>query len=393
MTPVRRIGFAPSSYAPNVGGVEEIVRNLAREEIRRGGAPMVFTMRWPPDLPARESVGGVPVRRFRYAVPEGPPRVVLKAVPTLPLTQLSLVRAMREQAVDLVHIQCVSHAAWYVANAAGLLRLPLVVSVQGELTMDADGVYETSPMVRHTLRSVVRRAHAVTACSRATLDELERWLGRDLGDRASVVSNGVDAGEFQGVVPATCPNPYVLGMGRLVRQKGFDVLVEAFARVLQHGDHALDLVIAGDGPERAALGDLAARLGVADRVSFPGRVGRRRVAALFRGANVFVLPSRQEPFGIVDLEAMAAGAPVLASATGGVPEVVHDDVNGVLVRPDDVGALASSLDALLRDEPRRRRLREAGFRTAREHDWRLVADRYDDVYAAARRRATITTRT
>jgi glycosyltransferase involved in cell wall biosynthesis len=379
----QRVAFAASAFAPHKGGVEEVVRQLAFEERARGNDPTVLTMRWPKTLRRRECIEGIQVRRFLYRVPEGTPRRVVVAVPALPMTVAAVVFALAARRCDIVHVQCVSFGSWYAAMAAKLLRLPLVVSLHGELTMDAANVYESSAMLRRTLRWLLRDADAVTACSHDTLREAESWYGRSLGERASVVHNGVRLSEFEHAPPYGHRRPYVLGVGRLVSQKGFDVLLEAFARLLQQTAYPKDLIIAGAGPERGELEAQARRLRIQDRICFVGAVDRPVVASLFRGSDVFVLASRHEPFGIVNLEAMAAARPIVATSVGGVPEFVQDGITGMLVPPDDPDAIAAALMRLDRDPFLKSQMSRDGYERAKAFDWSVVAAGFRRVYARA----------
>ena len=383
--PPRPAVFA-SSFHPHVGGVEEMVRQLTRAQTAAGAHPIVHTMRWPRDLPARESWEGIDIRRHSYRVPEGSTRRVLPAVVGNPMVLGDVVRQLRADRADLVHVQCVSSGSWFAYRAARMLGLPVVVTLHGELTMDADRIYERSPLLRHTLRMLLADADAVTACSQATLTEAEEWAGRALRDRGRVVHNGVDLDEFAGPESDREPGarPFALAIGRLVRQKGFDVLLDAFAALVADPGFEWDVVIAGDGPERGALGAQADRLGVGERVRFAGRTDRAETVDLFRRAEVFVLPSRVEPFGIVNLEAMAAGTPLVASRVGGVPEIVDDGVTGLLVEPGDADDLAAALRRVHGAPQLRAQLATAGHAEVVGRGWPSVEQRYRDVYGAAR---------
>jgi glycogen(starch) synthase len=146
--------------------------------------------------------------------------------------------------------------------------------------------------------------------------------------------------------PPPLDPPHLLGIGRLVPFKGFDVALQAFRRVLDRLPRAR-LTLAGDGPERTALEHLAARLGVRDAVDFVGWVHPGRVQALMSAATLVLMPSRWEGLPLVALEAQAAGRPVVASRAGGLPEVVVDGETGRLVPPDAPEALADAVLALL----------------------------------------------
>ena len=374
------IAIYASAFHPHVGGVEELVRQLAHEYARQGHQAIVLTNRWPRDLPAHEVFENIPVYRLPMRVPEGS----IKAHVNYHLTHRRITRQMlsilRDHEIDVIHVQCVSSNGYYARLASKELDLPLVVTAQGERTMDAAGLYEHSAFMNAVLRELLETADRITACSRDTLDDIELWFGRSLSDRASVIHNGIRVADFASVEPWQHPRPYLLSMGRLVPQKGFDVLIEAFARANVPG---YDLLIAGEGPSRQSLEQLVAYHGLGDRVWFIGAADRARAVQLLHGCSFFALASHREPLGIVNLEAMAAGKPTLSTRAGGVPEIVLGGVTGLLVPPGDAGAMAGAIQRLAEDQSLRLRLGEAGRRRAAEFDWPVLADRYLDVYEQA----------
>lgn len=378
-----RPAIVASNFYPHMGGVEETVRQLARRQRASGAIPLVVTMRWPKSLPPTDLVDGIEVRRHVFRSPERDPKQFLGAVLTRGAIVRRVTAEIRSHDASVVHVQCVSINGWYARHAARRLELPLVVTLQGELTMDASRVYERSRVLPALLRDLLREADAVTACSAATLAEAQEWSGIDLGGRGSVVYNGVSLDDFD-VHPAASPTgrPYVFAIGRLVPQKGFDVLVRAFASAAREG-FPYDLVLAGDGSERASLQALAGDLGVRERVAFLGATSRGDVPALFGGSEFFVLPSLHEPMGIVNLEAMAARRAVVATRVGGVPELVGDGENGLLVPPGDAERLSAALVRLSGDRALAGRLGEAGRARAERLDWSAIAREYDEVYRRA----------
>jgi glycosyltransferase involved in cell wall biosynthesis len=376
-----KVAIFASSFWPHLGGVEELVRQLALEYGSRGIDTLVITNQWPRSLSEDEEVEGIRVLRFPFAVPDGSVRARLRWPIAHRRVERDVQQALKAHGVDLVHVQCVSSNGHYARRSARSLDLPLVVTSQGERTMDADRVYEHSRFLNQTLRELLTSANFVTACSLATLTDLEAYLGTQFDDRGSVIYNGISLAEFNSEHRSyEHPRPYVLAMGRWVPQKGFDVLLEAFAIAVQEAEFDHDLLLAGDGPQRGALEDLVVRLDLRGRAHLLGRADRQTSVQLFRGCSFFVLPSRQEPFGIVNVEAMAAGKAVIASAVGGVPEFVQDGGNGVLVPAEDPQALSHAMRRLARDEALRRSLGEQGRRTAADFDWRRIAEQYLAVY-------------
>jgi glycosyltransferase involved in cell wall biosynthesis len=193
------------------------------------------------------------------------------------------------------------------------------------------------------------------------------------------------------VPPAVRPRrawqtPTIGAMGRFVPKKGFDLFIDALGGLRQQGLH-FRAVLAGDGDQRATLEQQAQASGLRDVLAFPGWITDRH--AFFDGIDVFCLPSHHEPFGIVLLEAMAQGMPVVATASEGPAEILHDGIDGDLVPKGDAVLLARALQRAIADPARGARLGEAAWRCALEtYDLPRVAQRIDravrDVVAASR---------
>jgi phosphatidylinositol alpha-1,6-mannosyltransferase len=207
--------------------------------------------------------------------------------------------------------------------------------------------------------------------------------------RVEVVHPGVDTTRFRPGIAgaealrrrlAPAGEILLLTVGRLQRRKGHDLVLQALAR-LNSGGPLFRYVIVGDGRERARLELMARDLGVAQIVTFIGAVPTDELPAYYAAADIFVHPNRVEGgdfegFGIVFLEAAAAGLPVIAGASGGVPEAVADGVTGVLVSGIDVDELSGTLASLSTSADRRRTLGLAGrARAEREFTWERAAAR------------------
>src|SRR6478735_324216 len=172
--------------------------------------------------------------------------------------------------------------------------------------------------------------------------------------------------------------PVVLGVGRLETTKGFDLLVDAVAGI----DRELSptLVIGGDGSQREALRALGEQVGLGDRLRLVGPLDEAGVDTWMRRADVVVMPSRREAFGIVALEAWRAGTPLVATSLGGPASFVTDGVDGVVVDPVNTGALAHAVESLLHDPERRAALGAAGQASARRYTWSAIALQYSHLY-------------
>lgn len=376
-----RILLFPSAYAPAVGGVEELTSRLARRLLDAGDEVEVWTIRHPEALPAREEIDGINVLRFALPLPRLAAGPLIRYPVAMSRARRQLLAAGSAFAPDAIHVQCFSANGVYGTWLARRLGVPVVVSLQGETLMDDGDIYARSLTLRMALRIAMRRANVVTACSQFVLDDAERF-GLPPG-KGVVVPNGVELDESLQPEQLELPFPhFVLGLGRIVEKKGFDLLLDAYKLIAaRHRD--LGLVIAGDGPERPALEAAAAAAGLTSRVVFTGRLSRAQVSWVMSAADVFVLPSRVEPFGIVILEALRAGTPTVVSSRGGASEIVRDGEQGLVVDPTDVGGLARAIERVLTDAELSRRFAAAGPLRAADFDWASISTRYRRLYETA----------
>lgn len=206
------------------------------------------------------------------------------------------------------------------------------------------------------------------ACSEAIYRQCLQ-VNRLQAEAVRLIPHGVDLDAFDALAAGRCwdgrlqrhgDEVLIVTLGRLVALKGLDVLLESLR--LLPPEPRWRLVIAGDGEERGPLEALAAKLGLLDRVQFLGNVAAAEVPSLLRECDLMVQPSRREGLGLSAAEGSAAGLPVVASAVGGLPEVVADGETGLLVPPDDPPALAEGLLSLLQSPSLRRQMGANGRR-------------------------------
>jgi glycogen(starch) synthase len=375
-----KIAVFPSAFHPSIGGVEELTRRLALEYRAAGHEVIVITNRWPRDLPTNDEVTGLPVRRLPFRFPAGSRKALVTYLASTWLVTLQLLALLRRERVEVLHVQCISSNAHYALRAARLLRLPLVVTTQGELTMDANRIFDRFPQAASLFRRAMQGADVFTGCSSVTLrDALDRFGGRS--GPAFAIPNGVDYPAFRGADALDHPRPYALAIGRFAAEKGFDLLLEAWAQV----HPGVELLLAGDGPLAAELRGRASALGLDDRVRFFGPADRSQVPALFAGAEYVVLPSRaDEGLPLVSVEAMAAGKALVCTRTGGIEDAVIDGETALVVPKGDVPALAAAIARVDRDPALRQRLGDAGARRAEAFDWATLAQRYLSSFEQAR---------
>jgi glycosyltransferase involved in cell wall biosynthesis len=362
----------------DAGGQNLHVAELSAALVRKGHEVTVYTRRDDPQPPERVRADA----GYRVVhVPAGPARRLPKdeLLPHMNEFGRCLERFWQARRPDVVH------AHFWMSGLAALLAarssgVPVVQTFHalGVVKRRHQGDADTSPPERINLeRAIGRNMSRIAATCSDEIFELAR-LGIPRA-RMSVVPCGVDLERFTPDGPAAERGARyrIVTVGRLVPRKGFATAIEAL-----RGVPGAELVIAGgpergrlaDDPEAARLRELAERCGVADRVRMLGQVSRSDMPALLRSADLVLCTPWYEPFGIVPLEAMACGVPVVAGAVGGLVDTVVDGVTGELVPPRRADELAATLRRLLADPATRAGYGAAGVDRARSrYSWDRIA--------------------
>jgi glycosyltransferase involved in cell wall biosynthesis len=376
----------------DAGGQNVHVAHLAAGLASLGHDVVVHTRRDRPDLPDRVPTDDGYVVDHVHA---GPARELPKdeLAPHMPELAAGLAERWRDRPVDIAHAHFwMSGMATTAAARALPVRVPVLQTFHalGVVKRRHQGAADTSPPYRVEVeqRLLEDTDHVIATCT----DEVRelRELGLRSG-RASVIPCGVDTSRFRpdapGTTPARTQRHRLIAVGRLVPRKGFETLVQALAKVPD-----AELLVLGGPPGADLAGDaeaqrlraVASRCGVADRVRLVGAVPPDAVPGFLASSDIAVTGAWYEPFGIVPVEAMSCGVPVVATDVGGHRDTVIPGRTGELVparRPDRV---AKALRRLLEEPRRRQEYGAAGRRRALElYDWDTVVERTDLVYRAA----------
>ncbi|HET7329073.1 MAG TPA: glycosyltransferase [Nocardioidaceae bacterium] len=377
----------------DAGGQNVYVAALAGRLARRGHEVTVFTRRDDASAPLRITA---PDGYVVEHVPAGPPTEIPKDELLGHMSEFAQYLRLRwlNEKFDIVH----SHfwmsglAAVDAAEASGL---PVVHTFHalGSVKRRFQGNHDTSPASRVSLEARLCRTvdHVLATCD-DEVQELVR-LGLDPGT-ATVVPCGVDVDLFRptGSVEPTAPGRQLLTVGRLVERKGTADIIRALqwlpgAELTIAGGPSADSLVLD--PEVIRLTELAQSLGVKERVHFAGSVSHEQMPQLFNAVDVVVTVPWYEPFGIVPLEAMACGRPVVGSAVGGLLDTVVPGKTGELVPPHRPDLLAQQLRRLLEEPARRAAYGEAGRRRVHSrYRWEEVARRMEQVYDGVSARVT-----
>jgi len=363
-------------YPPAIGGVERHVERLAGGLASAGARVEVATTDLLRDHPfARgrpdSETGPVAVRRHPVLRAFPAPQGLGLAAPGM------FADALRTRA-DIVHAHAFGYFPTWAGRAVRSLRgIPFVVTPHSDPGRD-------SPLSRLYARAVargsLRGADRIVALTEREAD----WLsGLDVPrERIRVIPNGIDLEEFKDLPrrPIGAETPVVLFVGRLyARQKGLEPLIEAFA-LLPRARNARIRLVGEDWGGRGPLLARARELGGADRVVATGPLPRADLLREFASADLLVLPSLFEPFGIVLLEAMASGLPIVATRAGGIPEVVLDRKTALLVRPGDSAELAGAIETVLADRLLAQNLGAEGRRWVTRFSWHRLLPMYEAMF-------------
>lgn len=367
--------LVPARYYPLSGGLETVVSNLASQLKKKGHKVGIITTRNPFYLKPKEIINGIEVKRlpflffgFQYYMTG---RSRLKRMFLCLYSFFKLAYFIIRFRPQIVNLHYVSTQAVYVTLLSYFFHFKYVVTIHG---LGLQELPDAPRYVRWIYRWVLKRADFIISVSLALLDDAERRVG-NIENKSIVIHNGIDPDEFSPSVKFEHRRPYILAIGNFHIYKGFDLLVMAFSHISDKYD--VDLIIAGDGPQRNNLEELSQLLEIEERVHFFGIAEKEEIISLLNGCEFLVLPSRIEPFGIVSLEAMAAGKAVIAYNVDGVPEIIKDGVNGLLVKPKSDKELAKAMAKLLEDKPLRDKLAENGRRIVEAE---FNADKQSDAF-------------
>jgi glycogen(starch) synthase len=387
---VTRVLILTWEYPPLIeGGLARHVRKLSEQLVAQGTEVHVLS-RGDESMAADETVGGVHVHRVREP---SRPRDLGEFVTWIEHMNADMLAAGVELGdrydFDLVH----GHD-WLVAVAgdhlANRFRCPLVMTIHATEYGRHQGWVDEHPQswIHGVEKWVTNRADRVITCSHYMRSHVADIYGLDEA-RIQVIPNGIDPMDLQLVddldhLRAQFAKPdeqLILLVGRLVYEKGFQLALEALPGIIDRVG-GVRFLVAGSGTHEAALREQAKDLGLDDHGTFLGWIGDDVLHSLYRIADLTVIPSLYEPFGLVALEAMASGCPCIVADTGGLREIIPaDDRVGLRFNGGDPEHLATMIERLLTDaELRDRLVLEAGEHVLR-FDWVDVARQTSQVYA------------
>lgn len=366
-------------FAPAVGGVESHVFNVASELTRRGVTVEVFATDSVRDIPFQRLAGDS--LRFPFQVWRFHAFKIANLPHGLGIVAPSMITRLLSESCDVVH----AHSYGYFSTHAGVFarkihKVPLVITTHS----DAGRPYLQKRLFDSVIPLLtIRQAQRVIA---VTKSEARYLIGLGVkSHRIAVIPNGINLAEFEGKTGAKHNGEFasILYVGRVYpEQKGLETLIRAVSRIDNSTRFHLN-ILGEDWGGAAGIFELARSLRIQDRVEILGRLSNAELIQAYRSADLLVMPSLFEPFGIVLLEAMASGLPVVASRVGGIPEVVEEGKTALLVHPGNPDELRTAIEDLLLDDRLRRRMGQAGRKRAQLFSWNLIVPKIQKVYEEA----------
>lgn len=376
-------------YPPRViGGISPHIYYLSKSLAQQGVKVYVATCDFP-GAPAHETtVDGVEVYRmdsYKTPAPDFATWVYLMNL-NMQKETAAIVRKLGDK-IDVFHAH-----DWLVANAGiglkHIFRKPLLVTMHSTEMGRRDGTHTaTEKMIHETEAWLNYEAWKVICCSDYMIQHV-KWAFGLPSDKLVMVPNGVDTKSydearndmkaFRGKF-ALPEEKIVLYVGRLVYEKGIHIFINAVPKILSKVN--AKFIIVGSGYMKEQLLNIVRSMGLEHKVLFEGFVDEDSLIKLQKLADVSVVPSLFEPFGIVALEAMAAKSPVVVSDTGGLSEIIEHDVTGVKVYPNNPESLAWGINKILLDSAYAAKIRENAYRTVLEkYDWVTIAQQTKRIY-------------
>ncbi|MEM1539446.1 MAG: glycosyltransferase family 4 protein [Candidatus Bathyarchaeia archaeon] len=388
MSPELKVMMLTWEFPPRViGGISPHIYYLSRKLARENVEVHVVTCDFP-SAPQKESLDGVEVYRidsYRNPSPDFASWVYLMNM-NMQKEAAAIVNSLG--GVDIFHAH-----DWLVATAGiglkHIFRRPLIATIHSTEIGRRNGLHsDYEKMIHETEAWLTYEAWRVICCSNYMLSHV-KWAFGLPEDKLIMIPNGVEVEEYDKYADvdlnsfrnrfALPEEKIVLFVGRLVHEKGVHTLISAAPKILEQVN--AKFVIVGNGYMKESLSTLVKNMGLDHKFLFTGFLDDETLRKLQKCADVSVVPSLFEPFGIVALEAMAAKSPVVVSDTGGLSEIVEHDVTGVKVYPNNAQSLAWGVTRVLLDEKYANMLRENAYKKVREvFNWEKISLQTKNIY-------------
>ncbi|MDD5070155.1 MAG: glycosyltransferase family 4 protein [Candidatus Omnitrophica bacterium] len=342
-----KIIFITSSYLPVIGGLQNFLSQLVGEFQKNGSEVRVITHKYPRLLKSQEAVLGARTFRCLFFDPANFKfnfrsfLVNLGVLILSPINFFRFYRWVKDFNPEIINYHFVGSPTFFILILLKIKKIKLITSLHGD---DVRTLAYRSKMSMLLFKKIIKKSNVITVNSKNTLKDLKKII--TLTGKEKIIYNGINLEQLRTQESFSAPRKYIFSLGRFVKKKGFNILIESFLKVIEKRDD-VDLILAGDGPERNDLEALAKESKALGRITFLGWVGQTKAIEYLKGCEIFVLPSFYEPFGLVLLEAMFCQKPIIATKSGGPQELIVNNENGLLIEIDDKNSLIKAIFELL----------------------------------------------
>ena len=373
-----RISILVPTFFPRVGGAEVVVYELTKQLINHGHDVNIITPKWlkGPRWLGKEEINGVEVFRFNIKR-----RVWQFIDPFFHLQPL-----LKEISPDVLNAHYVIPTGFGGFFWSKVMGIPSVFTLHGADIYDP--IYSVPKVLQRLMKGVLRNCSDITAVSSFVKNIVVRKFSIS-EDRIKVIPNGVNTRKFAHYCNGTAIREkyhikdnelLVLTVQRLHPRKAVQYFLKVISKISKSEDR-MKFMIVGDGPEKAKLMNLSRTLKIEDKLVFTGFVPDSTLPSYYAACDIFTLHTLYEGLGVVLLEAIASGKPVVTTIAGGTIDVIQNGVNGLLVKPKDVNAFANAILTLAKNKDLRIKMGERGRKMAVDKfDWEKIAEKYIQVY-------------
>lgn len=350
-----------------------MIAELSRFYLSKGIEPVILTKKWPIDIPDEAIYQGVRIYRIKSARTESEFDDVISWL------------KLNEEKIkaDIIHVIGVRRPMPLVGLLLSKLwKVPLICTVAGGDIPDRVDPYPGTiwQESKETVYPTLIKSDVITCVSK-DIEEDFKYFFPEIKTPTETIYAGIDIKLINNTPAQTeVSGDYIFSLRRLDPTKGIHILIEAFSYLIKDFPK-LTLIIAGDGSEKNKLVELVRKLNLDDKVKFIGTISLESGIAFLKRAKLTVVPSLSEAGGLINVEAQAAGCPVVATRVGGIPEYVSDGVSGILCEPGNPKALADAISLVLKDEKLRNRLIDEGISYSKKFDWEVLTPQYLSLYA------------
>ena len=375
-----RISILTPTFLPRVGGAEVVVFELAKQLINYGHDVNIITPKWlkGPKWLRKEETNGIEIFRFNIK------RRIWKFIdPFFHLQPL-----LKEMSPDILNAHYVSPTGFGGFFWSKIMGIPSVFTLHGEDIYDP--IYSVPKVLQRLMKGVLRNCSDITAISSFVKNIVVRKFSIS-EERIKVIPNGVNTKKFAPYCNGTAIREkyhikdnelLVLTVQRLHPRKAVQYFLKVISKISKSEDR-MRFMIVGDGPEKLKLMKLSRILKIEDKLIFTGFVPDSTLPSYYAACDIFTLHTLYEGLGVVLLEAIASGKPVVTTIAGGTTDIIQDGVNGLLVKPRDIKAFTNAVLILANNKDLRTKMGERGREMAVDKfDWKTIAKKYIQVYTS-----------